>query len=127
MSKLLSKVGIFFTYRVLKIATYLLESNILPDFLSRWGMRRLLETNLTEKNVEQKQAEFMAFVQCLKGLPIAINTADANEQVDCFVYVIFKFGFHSWFWPHLSSPNRGAGVSITSFRPNFSFLSWESE
>ena len=81
MSSLLNKIGIFLTYRVLKLGIYLFESNILPDFLTRWGMRRLLETNLVPKDVELQRAEFMTFVQNLKTLPIAINTADANEQV----------------------------------------------
>ena len=81
MSSLLNKIGVFLTYRVLKLGIYLFESNLLPDFLTRWGMRRLLETNLISKDVEQQRAEFMSFV--LKTLPIAINTADANEQVIC--------------------------------------------
>jgi hypothetical protein len=38
---------------------------------------------LISKDVEQQRAEFMSFVQNLKTLPIAINTADANEQVIC--------------------------------------------
>ena len=81
MSSFLNKIGIFFTYRLLKLGIYLFESNVLPDFLTRWGMRRLLETNLVPKDVEKQRAEFMAFVESLKTLPIAINTADANEQV----------------------------------------------
>jgi hypothetical protein len=88
MSSLLNKIGVFLTYRVLKLGIYLFESNLLPDFLTRWGMRRLLETNLISKDVEQQRAEFMSFVQNLKTLPIAINTADANEQVIC------SFGVH---------------------------------
>jgi cyclopropane-fatty-acyl-phospholipid synthase len=81
MSSLLNKIGIFLTYRALKLSIYLFEANLLPDFITRWGMRRLVETNLAPKNVEVLRDEFMKFVENLKTLPIAINTADANEQV----------------------------------------------
>ena len=46
MAGIVNAVGVFFTYRLLKAGIYLFEHNLLPDFLSRWGMRRLLSTNL---------------------------------------------------------------------------------
>jgi hypothetical protein len=46
MAAIVNAVGVFFTYRLLKAGIYLFEHNLLPDFLSRWGMRRLLSTNL---------------------------------------------------------------------------------
>ncbi len=82
MSSILNRIGIFLTYRALKLSIFLFESNLLPDFITRWGMRRLLETNLVPKNVEEQRDEFMKFVETLKTLPIAINTAAANEQVN---------------------------------------------
>ncbi|EKX52795.1 hypothetical protein GUITHDRAFT_157030 [Guillardia theta CCMP2712] len=95
---------------------------MMPDFLTRWGMRRLLETNLVHrippplslppslppsppflplcvlaiivgskaavdcdvfkvpKDVEVQRSSFMEYVESLKKLPIAMNTADANDQ-----------------------------------------------
>jgi cyclopropane-fatty-acyl-phospholipid synthase len=97
MSSILNKIGIFLTYRALKLSIFLFESNVLPDFITRWGMRRLLETNLVPKNVEVQREEFMKFVQNLKSLPIAINTADANEQVQFNSYMKFNYLLHHHF------------------------------
>lgn len=61
----------------------LLEKNILPDFLIRYGIRRLLRQRLQEENrggLEQDQAHFMKLIEELKASPIAVHTADANEQ-----------------------------------------------
>lgn len=61
----------------------LLEKNLLPDFLVRYGIRRLLKQRLAEENrggLEQDQAHFMKLIEELKNSPIAIHTADANEQ-----------------------------------------------
>lgn len=61
----------------------LLEKNLLPDFLIRFGIRRLLRQRLVEEDrggLEQDQAHFMKLIEELKNSPIAINTADANEQ-----------------------------------------------
>ena len=80
MSSLIQKVGIFFTYRVLRISIYLFEQNLMPDFITRWGMRRLLETNLVPKNVEEQRAGLMEYYESLRSKPIAMNTAEANEQ-----------------------------------------------
>ena len=80
MSSLIQKVGIFFTYRVLRISIYLFEQNLVPDFITRWGMRRLLETNLVPKNVEEQRAGLMEYYESLRSKPIAMNTAEANEQ-----------------------------------------------
>ena len=76
----LQRLGIWFTHRILKLGITIFELNLLPDFLARWGMRRLLETNLYEKDVERQRESFMAFVDSLRVKPIAENTADANDQ-----------------------------------------------
>lgn len=61
----------------------LLEKNRIPDFLIRQGIRKLLKQRLVDENkgnVEAQQAHLMSLIEELKNSPIAINTADANEQ-----------------------------------------------
>lgn len=61
----------------------LFEKNLVPDWLTRVGIRMLCKGRLNEillPNVEQQQASLQGFIDELKGMPIAINTADANEQ-----------------------------------------------
>ncbi|MFC4262572.1 SAM-dependent methyltransferase [Ferruginibacter yonginensis] len=61
----------------------LLHKNVVPDFLIRIGIRKLLKQRLkdeTKTNVAFQQAHLMQLIAELKASPIAINTADANEQ-----------------------------------------------
>lgn len=61
----------------------LLEKNKIPDSLIRIGIRNLLKQRLRDENkgsVEAQQAHLMSLIDELKASPIAINTADANEQ-----------------------------------------------
>ncbi|MBC8002393.1 MAG: class I SAM-dependent methyltransferase [Opitutaceae bacterium] len=61
----------------------LLERNVLPDFLLRLGIRRLLAERLREENrgsVEAQQTHLLNLVRELRESPIAIKTAAANEQ-----------------------------------------------
>src|ERR1700748_1360155 len=61
----------------------LIEQNKVPDFLLRQGIRKLLKQRLADENksnVEAQQAHLMALIDKLKASPIAINTADANQQ-----------------------------------------------
>lgn len=61
----------------------LLEKNLIPDPLIRKGIRDLLKQRLHDENkgnVEAQQAHLMALIAELKASPIAVNTADANEQ-----------------------------------------------
>ncbi len=61
----------------------LLEKNLLPDWVIRFGIRELLRQKLiTEKQdgLEFGQARFMQLLAKLKASPIAINTPEANEQ-----------------------------------------------
>jgi len=61
----------------------LLERDLLPDWLIRHGIRRLLAQRLREEdkgNVEAQQAHFMRFVADLKQSPVAVATREANEQ-----------------------------------------------
>jgi cyclopropane-fatty-acyl-phospholipid synthase len=61
----------------------LLERDLLPDFLIRIGIRRLLAERLREEDKgdpEAQQAHFMRFVESLRASPVAIETQAANEQ-----------------------------------------------
>lgn len=61
----------------------LLERDLLPDALIRLGIRRLLGRRLAEESagsLAERQERLMALIQRLRESPIAINTADANEQ-----------------------------------------------
>ena len=61
----------------------LVEQNKVPDFLLRAGIRKLLQQRLNDENkgnVEEQQAHLMSLIDFLKSSPIAVNTADANEQ-----------------------------------------------
>lgn len=61
----------------------LLERNLLPDSLIRFGIRRLLAQRLRDEDKgtpERQQAHFMQLVEQLRVSPIAVHTRDANEQ-----------------------------------------------
>ena len=61
----------------------LLERNLLPDALIRFGVRRLLRQRLHEErqsNTELQQARLSAFIERLKKSPIAVKTESANAQ-----------------------------------------------
>jgi cyclopropane-fatty-acyl-phospholipid synthase len=61
----------------------LLEKDSLPDFALRAGIRNLLKQRLKDENKgsqEAQQEHFMKLVEELSQSPIAVNTAEANEQ-----------------------------------------------
>jgi len=61
----------------------LLEQNLLPDWLIRLGIRRLLRERLRAEDrggVEAQQAHLLKLVAELKQIPIAIDTQAANAQ-----------------------------------------------
>jgi len=61
----------------------LIENDQLPDPVLRVGIRKLLKQRLVDEtlgNEELQQQKFMDLVLELQSSPIAINTADANEQ-----------------------------------------------
>jgi len=61
----------------------LLSRNLLPDAAIRLGIRNLLGKKLreeTRENVEAQGEALSAFIKELRNSPIAIKTADANEQ-----------------------------------------------
>jgi len=63
--------------------TRLLERDLLPDPLIRFGIRRLLAQRLRGEdkgNPELQQAHLQQMIERLRKSPIAVHTTDANEQ-----------------------------------------------
>ena len=61
----------------------LIEQNKLPDFILRIGVRNLLRQRLNDEiagDAEIQQQRFNELLEELKSSPIAINTADANQE-----------------------------------------------
>ena len=61
----------------------LLERDLLPDVLVRYGIRRLLKERLREEDKGHPEAQklhLMKLIARLSHSPVAINTADANQQ-----------------------------------------------
>ena len=65
------------------LAIELCERGWLPDFLTRFGMRRLMAGRLADESVDRAEQEFDRFRTTLEGLresQIALETDAANEQ-----------------------------------------------
>ena len=58
----------------------LLEKNLLPDWLIRLGIRRLLRQRLREIATSLPAEQVAQFAATLSVMPIAINTAESKEQ-----------------------------------------------
>ena len=61
----------------------LLSKGLIPDAVVRAGIRHLLSAKLRAEgagDLEERDRRFAAFRKQLDESPIAINTADANEQ-----------------------------------------------
>jgi cyclopropane-fatty-acyl-phospholipid synthase len=61
----------------------ILERDILPDAVLRFGIRRLLRQRLLSEHrggIEQRQEHLERLIGQLKTGPIAVNTLDANQQ-----------------------------------------------
>jgi cyclopropane-fatty-acyl-phospholipid synthase len=87
--------------------TSLLEKNLLSDFVIRAGIRNLLKQRLKDENKgnpEAQQEHLMKLVEDLKASPIAVSTAEANEQhyevpAEFFTYVMGKhMKYSSGYW-----------------------------
>ncbi|HTA27762.1 MAG TPA: cyclopropane-fatty-acyl-phospholipid synthase family protein [Bacteroidia bacterium] len=87
--------------------TGLLDKDLVPDFIIRYGIRKLLAQRLKAENKgnpEAQQAHFMRLVEELKSSPIAVNTIDANAQhyeipADFFRLVMGKYmKYSSGYW-----------------------------
>ncbi len=67
----------------LSLSMQLLERGWLPDFLVRFGIRRLLKSRLEEEdrgNAESQQAHLMKLIEGLRSSAVAIHTQEANFQ-----------------------------------------------
>lgn len=76
----------------------LLDRGLMPDFLTRFGIRLKLSQKIKEEktgNVHVDQANKMAFIESLKTMPIAIQTEEANEQH----YEVPPELYHIWLGP----------------------------
>ena len=87
--------------------TSLLEKDLLPDLALRTGIRSLLKQRLVDENKgnpEAQQAHLMKLIEELKASPIAVNTAEANEQhyevpAEFFIHVMGKYmKYSSGYW-----------------------------
>ena len=61
----------------------LLEKNLLPDFLIRFGIRRLLAQRIHEETAaspEEQEKKLSAYAEDLRSRPIAVNTQESKEQ-----------------------------------------------
>lgn len=61
----------------------ILETDLLPDFLIRIGIRRLLRQTLGEKltgDSEHRRAALLSHIEGLKKSPVAVQMQAANEQ-----------------------------------------------
>mmetsp|Transcript_14916 Transcript_14916/g.39632 ORF Transcript_14916/g.39632 Transcript_14916/m.39632 type:complete len:845 (+) Transcript_14916:70-2604(+) len=76
----------------------LLDKGLLPDSLTRFGIRLKLAQKIREEltgDVERDMAKKLAFIEELKTMPIAICTAEANEQH----YEVPAELYHLWLGP----------------------------
>jgi cyclopropane-fatty-acyl-phospholipid synthase len=58
----------------------LLEKDLLPDWLIRLGIRRLLRQRLAEIDHPAPATQVAQFAASLRTMPIAINTTESKEQ-----------------------------------------------
>ncbi len=59
------------------------ERDLLPDWLLRAGIRRLIKMRLREEDKgdpESQQAHHMRYIEELRNSPIALHTSEANQQ-----------------------------------------------
>jgi cyclopropane-fatty-acyl-phospholipid synthase len=76
----------------------LLDKGLMPDFLTRFGIRLKLAQKIKEEKtgiVHIDQANKMVFIESLKKMPIAIQTKEANEQH----YEVPPELYHIWLGP----------------------------
>ncbi|HET7798445.1 cyclopropane-fatty-acyl-phospholipid synthase family protein [Nevskia sp.] len=78
----------------------LCERGLIPDVLSRYGMRKLMERRLIDEanlDGEVRSRRFNAFLDELRASPIAVETGAANEQH----YEVPAAFFHAHLGPRL--------------------------
>jgi cyclopropane-fatty-acyl-phospholipid synthase len=86
----------------------LLANRFVPDAVVRAGIRRLLAAKLREEgrgDLEEQDSRFAEFRTGLDASPVAINTADANEQhyqvpTEFYLMVLGpRLKYSSGYWP----------------------------
>ncbi|MCA8984045.1 MAG: cyclopropane-fatty-acyl-phospholipid synthase family protein [Planctomycetaceae bacterium] len=76
------------------------EAGLLPDFLTRWGIRRMVASNLKSRMsvaCEERQARLQEFLDAARRAPIAVVPEKANEQ---------HYEVSSEFFAHVLGPRR---------------------
>jgi cyclopropane-fatty-acyl-phospholipid synthase len=90
------------------ILDHLLAAGVVPDPITRLGIRALLAKRLREEaagGVEAQQARLMSFVEELRRSPLAVHTDAANEQhyeVPAEFYKLVlgpRLKYSSGYWP----------------------------
>ena len=106
----------------------LLARGLIPDALVRSGIRHLLSAKLHEEargDLEERDRRFAAFRAELECSPIAINTADANEQhyqvpTEFYLQVLGpRLKYSSGYWPSVHTTfaeSEEAMLSLTCER-----------
>lgn len=102
---------------------FLLERNLIPDFLIRIGIRRMLTNKLRQQSAGgsgEVQKRFQAYLSEIHQSPVAILTDKANEQHYELPPAFFRtvLGKHlkysSGYWAHGDSPFQKQGQSLDS-------------
>ncbi|MBB6092399.1 cyclopropane-fatty-acyl-phospholipid synthase [Povalibacter uvarum] len=96
------------------VAMSLVERGLVPDFLVRHGIRRLLAQRLANEdlgNPEAQQAHLMSFLETLRHSPIATHADAANDQH----YEVPPAFFEAVLGPHLK-------YSSACFKPGVATL-----
>merc|ERR1719191_1145913 len=97
-SDLLRKPKALAMHVLVTISQRLLDKGLMPDVLTRFGIRMKLAQKIREEktgSVHIDQANKMAFIESLKKMPIAIQTEEANEQH----YEVPPELYHIWLGP----------------------------
>jgi cyclopropane-fatty-acyl-phospholipid synthase len=104
-----ANIGVFFRDRLQPLAMPLIESNILPDSIVRYGIRQELEMEfqkIAKLSAGQKMEKLQNFIQEIKQMPIAIHQTDANVQhyevPDEFYKLVLgpHLKYSSGYWPN---------------------------
>ncbi len=102
----------------------LLESGLVPDSVIRSRIRALLEQRLAEEDKgdpQSQQQHLMDLVRQLRASPIAINTAEANEQhyevpTDFYLQVLGKHLKYSSCYYQSPNDNPASGLDAAEAR-----------
>ena len=106
------------------LAMRLLERDLIPDFVIRRRIRSLLAARLREQDAGDPEAQrkrLVDFIRALRGSPVAIETAAANEQhyevpTEFYERVLGRhLKYSSGYFPHPDAP-PAAGLDAAEAR-----------